>query len=192
MWQLSIRSKIIFTLLVAGLSCLAAGAIIGYCAGETALTQSVEERLTAQREIKRRRIESFVNNELRFTVAIGGLPETAEATKALIAAYRAMRAETQADPSAAQANTVSLEAWYNKDLLPRLDKVAGSHTPLEDLMPPTLLAVACRLTTLPVIRTEFASSSGVAAQISLSKPFFPRAKNSVRYWLESDIPCHRM
>jgi class 3 adenylate cyclase len=139
MWQLSIRSKIIFTLLVTGLACLAAGAIIGYRAGETALTQSVEDRLTAQREIKRRRIESFVDNELRFTVAIGGLPETAEAAKALIAAYREMREETQANPAATQADTVALEAWYNKDLLPRLDKVTGSHTPLEGLMPTELV-----------------------------------------------------
>ncbi len=100
MWQLSIRSKIILTLLLTGLACLAAGAIIGYRAGETALTRSVEEQLTAQREIKRRRIESYVDNELRFTVAIGGLPETTEATKALIAAYREMRAETQANPAA--------------------------------------------------------------------------------------------
>src|SRR5580693_1754210 len=135
MWQLSIRSKIILTLLLTGLACLAAGAIIGYRAGQTALTRSVEEQLTAQREIKRRRIESYVDNELRFTVAIGGLPETTEATKAFIAAYREMRAETQANPAATQADTVALEAWYNKDLLPRLDKVAGSHTPLEGLMP---------------------------------------------------------
>src|SRR3984957_13998097 len=135
MWQLSIRSKIILTLLLTGLACLAAGAIIGYRAGEKALTRSVEEELTAQRELKRRRIESYVDNELRFTVAIGGLPETPEATKALIAAYREMRAETQANPAGTQADTVALEAWYNKDLLPRLDKVAGSHTPLEGLMP---------------------------------------------------------
>ena len=54
-----------------GGACLAAGAIIGYRAGETALTRSAEEQLTAQRVIKRRRIESYVDNELRFTVAIG-------------------------------------------------------------------------------------------------------------------------
>jgi class 3 adenylate cyclase len=135
MWQLSIRSKIILTLLLTGLACLAAGAIIGYRAGEKALTRSVEDQLTAQREIKRRRIESYVENELRFTVAIGGLPETAAATKAFIAAYREMRVETQANPPAALADTAALETWYNKDLLPRLDKVAGSHTPLEGLMP---------------------------------------------------------
>src|ERR1700730_10102886 len=105
MWQLSIRSKIIFTLLVTGLACLANGAIIGYGAGETALTESVEERLTGQREIKRRRIESFVDNELRFTVAIGGLPETAEAAKALIAAYREMHAEMQADMAGGKQDT---------------------------------------------------------------------------------------
>jgi class 3 adenylate cyclase len=136
MWQLSIRSKIILTMLLTGLACLAAGAIIGYRAGETALTRSVEEQLTAQREIKRRWIQSYVNDQLRFTAAIAGLPETIEAAKALIAAYREMRTEMQANPAATQADTVALEAWYNKDLLPRLDKVAGSHTPLEGLMPP--------------------------------------------------------
>src|SRR5260370_35012053 len=135
MWQLSIRSKIILTLLVTGLACLAAGAIIGYRAGETALTRSVEEQLTAQREIKRRRIESYVDNQLRFTVAIGGLPETTEATKALIAAYREMRAETQANPAATQADTVALEAWSNKDLLPRPGKGAGRHQPPAALRP---------------------------------------------------------
>jgi hypothetical protein len=106
MWQLSIRSKIILTLLLTGLACLAAGAIIGYRAGETALTRSVEEQLTAQREIKRRWIESYVNDELRFTAAIANLPETTEATKALIAAFREMRTETQANPAATQADTV--------------------------------------------------------------------------------------
>ena len=135
MWQLSIRSKIILTLLLTGLACLTTGGIIGYRAGETALMRSVEKQLTAQREIKRRRIESYVDNELRFTVAIGGLPETTEAAKALIAAYQEMRADTQADPATTRADTVALADWYNKDLLPRLDKVAGSHTPLEGLMP---------------------------------------------------------
>src|ERR1700732_575984 len=135
MWQLSIRSKIILTLLLTGLACLATGGMIGYRAGETALMRSVEKQLTAQREIKRRRIESYVDNELRFTVAIGGLPETTKAAKALIAAYQQMRAETAHALATQRADTVALEDWYNKDLLPRLDKVAGGHTPLEGLMP---------------------------------------------------------
>ena len=46
-----------------------------------------------------------------------------------------MRADTQADPATTRADAVALADWYNKDLLPRLDKVAGSHTPLEGLMP---------------------------------------------------------
>jgi class 3 adenylate cyclase len=135
MWQLSIRSKIILTLLLTGLACLGVGAIIGYLSGQTALTRSVEERLTAQRESKRRRVESYINNQLRFTAAIGGLPETTEAAKALIAAFREMRLEIQANPNVVRADTIALEAWYNQDLLPRLDKLAGSHTPLEGLMP---------------------------------------------------------
>jgi hypothetical protein len=34
-----------------------------------------------------------------------------------------------------QADNVALEAWSNNELVPRLDKVAGSHTPVEGLMP---------------------------------------------------------
>ncbi|MBV8212151.1 MAG: HAMP domain-containing protein [Verrucomicrobia bacterium] len=135
MWQLSIRSKIILVLLLTGLACLAAGAVIGYLAGEAALTQSVESRLTVLREIKRRRVEAYVNNELRFTTAVATSAETVEATKAFIAAFREMRAEIQTDPAAMQADTAVLENWYNKDLIPRLDKIAGSHTPIEGLMP---------------------------------------------------------
>lgn len=135
MWQLSIRSKIILALLLTGLACLAAGGIIGYQVGERALARSVEQRLTAQRELKRRRVESYIKNQLRLTAAIGSLPETIEATKAFIAAFREIRAETLANPAAMQADKFALEAWYNKDLLPRLDKVAGGHTPVEGIMP---------------------------------------------------------
>jgi class 3 adenylate cyclase len=133
--MLSIRSKIILVLLLSGLACLAAGALIGYLAGEAALTQSIEGRLTALRELKRRRVETFVNNELRLTAAVATSAETIESTKAFIAAFREMRAEIQADPAAMQADTVALETWYNHDLVPRLDKIAGSHTPVEGLMP---------------------------------------------------------
>jgi len=135
MWQLSIRSKIILILLLTGLICLATGGVIGYRVGEAALTQSLEQRLTILRELKRRRVEAYINNELRFTTAVASSSETIEATKAFIAAFREMHAETQADPKAMQADTVALEAWYSQDLIPRLDKVAGSHTPLEGLIP---------------------------------------------------------
>jgi class 3 adenylate cyclase len=135
MWQLSIRSKIILVLLLTGLACLAAGAGIGYLAGEAALTQSVEGRLTALRELKRRRVEAYISNELRFTTAVATSTETIEATKAFIAAFHDMRPEVQEDPAAMQADTVALEGWYNNDLVPRLDKVAGSPTPVEGLIP---------------------------------------------------------
>lgn len=135
MWQLSVRSKIIVVLLLTGLVCLAAGGIIGYLAGQAALTQSVEGRLTVLRELKRRRVEAYIKNELRFTTAVASSLETIEATKAFIAAFREMRAETEADTVAMQADSLALEDWYNKDLVPRLDKVAGSHTPVEGLIP---------------------------------------------------------
>ncbi|MFY9986734.1 MAG: adenylate/guanylate cyclase domain-containing protein [Chthoniobacterales bacterium] len=135
MWQLSIRSKIILVLLLTGLACLATGGVISYRIGEAALTQSVEQRLTTLREIKSRRVEAYINNQLRFTTAVANSAETIEATKAFIAAFREMRADVQADPAAMKADSVALEDWYTKDLLPRLDKIAGSHTPVEGLMP---------------------------------------------------------
>lgn len=135
MRQLSIRSKIILTLLLAGLACLGAGGFIGYRSGAEVLTQSVERQLTAQRESKRERVEGYIRNELRFTEEVGSAPETTEAAKALIAAFRDMHADVQADPAGMQRDRAALDAWYTKDFLPRVDKIAGSHTPLEGLMP---------------------------------------------------------
>ena len=135
MRQLSIRSKIILTLLLTGLACLAAGGLIGYRSGATALTSSVAKQLTAQREIKKQRVQAYIRNQLRFTQAVGGAPETISATKALIAAVRDMHADLAANPEGETADTVALTSWYNQDFLPRIDKIAGSHTPLEGLLP---------------------------------------------------------
>ena len=135
MRQLSIRSKIILTLLLTGLACLAAGGLIGYQSGATALTGSVARQLTAQREIKKQRAQAYVRNQLRFTQAVGSTPETIAATRALIAAFRAMHADLSANPDSDPADTAALTSWYNQDFLPRIDKIAGSHTPLEGLMP---------------------------------------------------------
>jgi class 3 adenylate cyclase len=135
MRQLSIRSKIILTLLLTGLACLATAGIIGYQSAAKALSESVERQLIAQREGKKRRVESYIANELRFTKAVGSNPQTVEAAKDLIDAFRDMHADLKADPSGAQADTAVLVDWYTKEFLPRIDKVAGSHTPLEGLMP---------------------------------------------------------
>ena len=135
MRQLSIRSKIILTLLLTGLACLAAGGVIGYQSGAKALNQSVERQLIAQREVKKRRVEAYIRNEIRFTEAVGSFPQTIEAAKALIDAFRNMHADLQSDGSGAQADTAVLTDWYTKEFLPRVDKVAAGHTPLEGLMP---------------------------------------------------------
>ena len=137
MRQLSIRSKIILCLLATGLVCLAAGGVIGYRSGDAALTRSVDRQLTAQRELKRQRVESYIRNQLRFTQAIGGAPETIEATKAFVAAFRDMHADVQGGD---QADTATLAAWYTEAFLPSLDKVAGGHPPLEGLMPANSVA----------------------------------------------------
>src|ERR1700722_5920589 len=135
MRQLSIRSKIIFTVLFVGLACLAAGGIIGYQSGDRVLTRSVARQLTGEREIKKQRVEGYITNELRMTEAVGGARETVIAAKALIEAFHSMHADLNADPSKDKADTDELKSWYQKNFLPKIDRVAGSHTPLEGLIP---------------------------------------------------------
>jgi hypothetical protein len=84
MGQLSIRSKIILTLLLTVLACLATGGIIGYQSGAKALSESRERQPIAQREGKKRRVESYVGNPLRFTQALlraGGSPRRSGTTR---------------------------------------------------------------------------------------------------------------
>ena len=135
MRQLSLHSKIILCLLLTGLACLAAGGVIGYRSGNEALTRSVDRQLTAQRELKRQRVESYIRNQLRFMQAVGGDPAMTAATKAFVVAFRDMHADLQANPSGEQADRTALAAWYEKDFPSRLDKVAGGHTPLDGPMP---------------------------------------------------------
>jgi class 3 adenylate cyclase len=135
MRQLSIRSKILLTFLLTGLASLAAGGIIGYRSGFQTLTDSVDRQLSSQRENKRQRVYFYVVNQLRLVDEVGGAPETIEAAKALITAFRDMHADLQANPANEQSDTRVLEAWYTNVFLPQVDKIAGSHTPLEGLMP---------------------------------------------------------
>jgi hypothetical protein len=77
MGQLSIRSKIILTLLLTVMACFAMGGIVGCQSGAKALSESRERQPIAQREGKKRRVESYVGNPLRFTQALlraGGSP----------------------------------------------------------------------------------------------------------------------
>ena len=132
---LSIRSKVIFVVLVAGLICLGAGGMIGYRAGDQALTQAVEQRLSAERDTKRREIEEYISTQLRLTKEIGGTQDVIDATKAFIAAARVLRAAPPAHPSATQVDTRVLEDWYRHNLLPGLDKITGGSQSAEGLVP---------------------------------------------------------
>ena len=70
MGQLSIRSKIILTLLLTVRACLAMGGIVGCQSGAKALSESRERQPIAQREGKKWRVESYVGNPLRLTQAL--------------------------------------------------------------------------------------------------------------------------
>jgi class 3 adenylate cyclase len=135
MRRFSIRSKILLVVLVAGLACLGAGGMIGYRAGDEALSHSIAQRLAAERDTKRQQIESYIGNQLRLTAGIGGAHETIDAATAFIAAVQAMRSGIAADPAAEQADDVDLASWYRQDFIPRLDKVTGGHQSLEGLLP---------------------------------------------------------
>ena len=105
MQQLSIRSKIILTLLLTGLACLATGGVLGYQSGAKALSESVERQLIAQREGKKRQVASYIRNQLRLTETVGDAPQTIEAAKAFINAFREMHPDLQSDRSGEQADT---------------------------------------------------------------------------------------
>jgi class 3 adenylate cyclase len=135
MRHFSIRSKVIFVVLVAGLVCLGTGGMIGYRAGDQALTQAVEQRLSAERDTKRREIEQYIRTQLRLTKEIGGTQDVMYATKAFIAAARVLRAAPPAHPPATQVDTRVLENWYRNNLLPDLDKVTGGSQSVEGLVP---------------------------------------------------------
>jgi class 3 adenylate cyclase len=135
MRHFSIRSKVLFVVLVAGLTCLAAGGMIGYRAGDEALSRSISQRLSAERDTKRQQIESYIGNQLRLTAAIGGARETIDATTAFIAAVRAMRSGTTEDPASEQADKLILASWYRQQFIPRLDRITGGHQSLEGLLP---------------------------------------------------------
>jgi hypothetical protein len=97
--HLSIRSKVVIVVLVAGLACLGAGGTIGFRAGDQTLSQAVEQRLSGERDIKRRQIEEYVLTQLRLTKEIGGAQDVIGATKAFVAAVRVLRAASPAHPS---------------------------------------------------------------------------------------------
>jgi class 3 adenylate cyclase len=131
----SIRSKVMFVVLFAGLVCLGTGGMIGYRAGDKALTQSVEQRLSAERDIKHRQIEEYIRTQLRLTKEIGGTQDVIDATQAFIAAVRVLRSAPPAHPSATQADALILDDWYRHHLLPKLNKITGGNQSVEGLVP---------------------------------------------------------
>ena len=133
--QLSVRSKIILTLLLAGLSCLAVGAVIGYRSGAKALRQAVEQQLIAQREGKRQRIESYIRTQLRFTEAVGEASLTIAAAQDFVAGWHDTEPLVEADAAGRKNDTAVLHAWYESDFLPRIHKVAATNFPIDGLMP---------------------------------------------------------
>lgn len=133
--RISITSKIILMALLTGLGSLAVGGVIGFRSGVEALTEAVESKLTAQREIKRLWLESYINDQIRFTEAVGRSPTTLDAARELTAAFRDMHAEVTADPEAMARDKTKLESWYETKFFPMVDEIAGGHGPVEGIMP---------------------------------------------------------
>jgi class 3 adenylate cyclase len=132
--RLSIRYKIMLLLLPLGLLCLALGGALGYRAGDQALTASVERELTAQREMKKHRVEAYLQDQLRFTSVSAHTLLIADASKALVAALKELRA-APVDPAAQGSDSAILKAWYGEKFAPRLEKVTGAHIDAATLLP---------------------------------------------------------
>jgi class 3 adenylate cyclase len=182
MWHVSIRSKVMLVVLVAGLACLGAGGMIGYRAGDQALSRSIAQRLSAERDTKRQQIETYITNQLRLTAAVGGARETIDATTAFIAAVQAMRSEVRRDPAGAQADNLVLSEWYRDKFIPRLDKITGGHQALEGLLPADQVARHMQANyiarnPLPMGRKdEFAAAPGGAVYDVVHARFHPLMK----------------
>jgi class 3 adenylate cyclase len=127
--------------------------MIGYRAGDEALSRSIAQRLSAARDTKRQQIESYIKNQLHLTTAIGGARETIDATTAFIAAVQAMRSGAPEDPAAERADSGVLVSWYREKFIPRLDKITGGHQSLEGLLPAD--PVARHLQTAYIARNPF-------------------------------------
>jgi len=127
--QLSIKSKLILMmLLVSGLSTLMTAAL-GYRSGQINLTDRVFNQLTSVRASKASQIEAYFRNIQNHTLTLSEDLSIVAAVQEFDAAYQ------QLASTALPANSMqTLEQYYRKEFLPRLDKFNSGSPILESYL----------------------------------------------------------
>ena len=128
--QLSIKSKLILMLLLAsGLSTLLT-ALLGYRSGQINLTNRVFNQLTSIRASKAYQIESYFRNIQNHTQTLSEDLSIVAAVQQFDAAFQQLE---KAPPPAAAAE--SLDAYYRKEFLPRLNRSNAGSPNLQAYLP---------------------------------------------------------
>ena len=127
--QLSIKSKLILMLLlVSGFSTLLTAAL-GYRSGQINLTNRVFNQLTSVRASKGSQIEAYFHNIENHTLTLSEDLSIVAAVQDFDAAYQ------QLGSAALPANAFqTLEQYYRKEFLPRLDKFNSGSPILESYL----------------------------------------------------------
>jgi class 3 adenylate cyclase len=127
--QLSIKSKLILMLLlVSGLSTLLTAAL-GYRSAQINLTNRVFNQLTSVRASKGYQIEAYFSNIENHTLTLSEDLSIVAAVQEFDAAYQQLGSSTL-PPNALQ----TLEQYYRKEFLPRLDKFNSGSPILESYL----------------------------------------------------------
>lgn len=134
-FSISVRSKVIICVLLSGLATLAAGGVIGYTAGANALTNAVEQKLIAQRETKRNRIQLTLKNQLRFTKTLASAAATTSAAIGLTEAFHQTSVAAAADAPGLASDTAALQDYYAKNVFPAFKAVTGTLPTVDSLAP---------------------------------------------------------
>ena len=129
MQSLSIRSKLLAMMLLAGLFCVVVGGFIADRSGGAALRSAIFNQLTSLRENKRSQIEGYLDNQRRAVRLLSQMPTTLRAAAEFSEVFRQMNAAPAAPPAP------ELVQYYHDDFLPRLARMSDGVPAIESYLP---------------------------------------------------------
>ena len=134
--RLSIQSKLIIAIVLISITAAIITGILGYRSGESALKQSIYERLTAIRISKARQIENFMTQLNNQVLTYSEDLMIIEATREFRKAAEPLRKKTLAPQESAR-----IVEFYEKSFLPELARHIESKPVLESVYPSNNLAL---------------------------------------------------
>jgi hypothetical protein len=130
--RLSIKSKLIVMLLTVSSCSILVTAYLGYHSGQSNLTERAFEQLTSLRTSKAYQIESYFRTIRNHIETLSETPSVVLAIEEFTAAYRQL--ETVEVPPEL---TAKLNAYYQKEFIPRLAKAEPGTPVLPAFLPQT-------------------------------------------------------